>query len=374
MRYVLLFCAAAVLAAGQSARIRPASPLKMPGDVDSNSPAFWMNGQLNLINSTGLGPFLSRGPDQFSLGGGSLSRIIREKSSWPTWIEAVWADPTGPILAWYHQEQEYVCAGKQRPATPWIGAAISFDQGRTFRDLGIVLASGEPIDCSSQNGYFAGGHGDFSVVLDRESRYFYFFFSAYGGDVSQQGVAVARLAYEDRNSPVNRVWKYHNGEWSEPGVNGRLTPIFPANRAWQSAEADSFWGASVHWNTFLESWVILLNRSCCEPGWPQKGIYVTFNSDISDPSGWSRPKKILDTTGWYPQVLGIGRDGTDSLAGRVARLYVYGYSDWEIVFRRERAEVEPAPAPTPEPAPDPEPEPEPGPEPEPEPEPQAVNL
>jgi len=45
--------------------------------------------------------------------------------------------------------------------------------------------------------------------------------------------------------------------------------------------------------------------------------------------------RILKDTGWYPQVLGIGPEGTDSLAGHVARLYIYGHSRWEIVFKKE---------------------------------------
>lgn len=309
----------------------------MPGEVDSNSPAFWLNGELNLINSTGMGPLVSKGSDQFNLSGGSLSKIIRDKSTWPTWIEAVWVDPSGPILAWYHQEHEYVCNGQQRPAMPWIGAAISWDQGKTFRDLGIVLSSGAPVNCNSKNGYFAGGHGDFSVVLDRQQEYFYFFFSSYGGDVTQQGVAVARMAFTDRFSPVNRVWKYFDGNWSEPGVNGRMSPVFQAKSAWQNAAADSYWGPSVHWNTYLQQWVILMNRSCCAPGWPQKGIYVTFNNDLANPAGWTAPKKIMNNPGWYPQVLGLGKNQTDRVAGRVARLYIYGNSEWEIVFRKPDA-------------------------------------
>lgn len=349
-----MLCSLAILAAGQSVLVREATPVAMPGQVDSNSPAFWMNGQFHLLNSTGLGPLLSQGSDQFNLTPGSISRIIRDKSSWPTWIEAVWVDPSGAILAWYHQEHEYVCAGRQRPAMPWIGAAISFDQGHTFRDLGVVLSSSEPVDCTSENGYFAGGHGDFTVVPDREKNYFYFFFSAYGGSLDQQGVAVARLAYSDRMSPANRVWKYNNGDWNEPGVGGKITPIFRASSAWQFADADSFWGPSIHWNTFLKSWVILMNRSCCTPGWPQEGIYVTFNPDITNPEGWSIPEKILETPGWYPQVLGTRPNHTDSVAGRVARLYIYGNSEWELVFRRP-VEPEPPPAPSPEEPTEPEP-------------------
>lgn len=99
---------------------------------------------------------------------------------------------------------------------------------------------------------------------------------------------------------------------------------------------DSFWGPSVHWNTHLEAYVVLMNRSCCTTGFPQEGIYAAFNSDLSKPTGWTKPKKILGDVGWYPQVLGLGAGETDSVAGKEARLYVNGQSRWKVTFRKPR--------------------------------------
>lgn len=306
--------------------------MTMPGRVDSNSPAFWLHGQFYLLNSTGgENPVLSRGADQFRLDGTSSTHIAKQQI-WPAWIEAVWVDQTGVILGWYHQEHEWVC-GAQRPAQPHIGAAMSYDGGKTFFDAGVILSSADSIRCSSKNGYFAGGHGDFSVILDREEKFFYILYSNYGGPVHTQGVSIARLAFSDRFQPVGNVWKYHNGAWGQAGLRGRSTPVFPATVSWQREDTDSFWGPSVHWNTHLRKFVVLMNRSCCTSGFPQEGIYASFNRDIGDPAGWSAPKKILDDPGWYPQVLGLGRGGTDSLAGDQARLYIYGKSRWRLIFR-----------------------------------------
>jgi hypothetical protein len=71
----------------------------------------------------------------------------------------------------------------------------------------LVLDSTPELDCKSQNGYFAGGNGDFSVIPDRSRTYFYFLISTYSGPVSAQGVAVARLAFKDRDNPVGKVSK-----------------------------------------------------------------------------------------------------------------------------------------------------------------------
>ena len=102
--------------------------------------------------------------------------------------------------------------------------------------------------------------------------------------------------------------------------------------------------------------MVLLNRSCCKPGWPQEGIYVTLNSDLSQPAAWRPVQRILSKSdigwspGYYPQVLGLEDGQTDNYPGEVARLCVHGRSIWEIVF--DAKEVEPEPEPKPEPKPD----------------------
>jgi hypothetical protein len=323
-----------LLAPAQSFIVRRAAPVRMPGLVDSNSPAFWRDGKLHLYNSVAQ-PYLSRGPDQFRL---SAPAMLSETNigNRPWWIESVWQDSNGTVFAWYHHEWPGRCNGSA-VTSPEIGALISRDGGQSFDDLGIILRAPEPINCSAENGFFGGGHGDFSVVPGRRGRFLYFLFGNYGGDESRQGVSMARMAISDRFAPVGAVWKYHEGQWREPGLGGRVTPAFPAARGWEHPDADAFWGPSVHWNTEIESYVMLLNRSCCRPDWPQEGIYISFNLNVADPAGWSAPQKLKlrGADDWYPQVLGLGPGETDSLAGARARIYVRGLSLWEIEFRRQ---------------------------------------
>ena len=115
-----------------------------------------------------------------------------------------------------------------------------------------------------------------------------------------------------------------------------MTPIFPARTAWQTRDTDAFWGPSVHWNTYLTRYVMLMNRSCCAPEWPQEGIYISYATDLADPAAWSPPTRLLAGGDWYPQVIGLdaGRRETDKLAGQVARFYMHGKSVHEIVFER----------------------------------------
>ena len=104
--------------------------------------------------------------------------------------------------------------------------------------------------------------------------------------------------------------------------------------AWHDADdrVDAFWGPSVHWNTSLQQYGMLLNRSKDE-SYSQEGIYVSFAPRLDDPSLWSAPAKILNGGRWYPQVVGSATgEGTDKQAGASARFFMSGRSDWMIHF------------------------------------------
>ncbi len=324
---LLLFLTLPAIALAQRVELRRADPISLPGDSDSNSPVHWWNGRFTVFQSAGL-PISSRGSWQKGVLK-ARAVFLTTYEHMPLWIESTWVDDDGKLYAWYHHET-LVCDGL---STPKIGALVSTDGGESFHDLGIVLESGYAPDCAAQNGYFAGGHGDFTVLLDQAQQYFYFYFGNYSGPDLTQGVAVARMAFADRADPVGRVRKFYRGIWREPGLRGRVTAILPASAVWSRPDTDSFWGPSLHWNTFLNQYVMLLNRSCCEPEWPPAGIYVSFNPDLANPHGWTPPQQILraEESGWYPQVIGLELGTTDKVAG-IARFYMGSDSHWEIVF------------------------------------------
>lgn len=114
------------------------------------------------------------------------------------------------------------------------------------------------------------------------------------------------------------------------------TPIFPTSDSWHDGtRADAFWGPSVHWNSHLGQYVMLLNRTK-DVDWTPDGIYVSFSPSLSDPTKWSPPQRILDEGSWYPQVMGSEPgEGTDKLAGQVARFFMAGLSRHYIVFERQ---------------------------------------
>ena len=312
-----------------------------PGDCDCNNPAHWECETLFVFNSTGH-PWRSSGADLFHLSQDYRRCEYDNQANGGRWIECTWKADNGVLYGWYHLEPPGVCAGTQTNSTqasltaPRIGAVSSTNNGATWHDLGLVLESPAVLRCDTKNLYFAGGNGDFSIMLDTRKEFLYFFISTYAGEVAEQGVAVARMRWADRDKPIGKVWKWHNGQWAEPGLGGRATPFVPARIDWHRADADAFWGPSIHWNTHLRQYVLLLNRAT-DCNWTQEGIYVSFNRDLLNPAGWSPPQKILAAPGkdrWYPQVIGLNkaRRETDKLASRMARLFVRGQSRWEILF------------------------------------------
>lgn len=333
----------------------PAPPLTLPGDVDSNSPAVWSEifgrPALYVLTSIAGTPSRSFGFD--------LDKMCAPRdvmiAPWPTggnWLEAVVADSEGTWYGYYHNERRSpLCGDDVERLAPRIGAARSRDRGKTWEDLGIILeAAPDTDDCNSWNTYFVGGVGDFSVMLDPDEQDLYIFFSQYGGPVESQGVALARLPWADRDEPVGKTLVFADNDWV-PALAAEVpegeasiqrwnypspAPLFPAKDSWHNGDekADAFWGPSVHWNTSLRQYVMLLNRAK-DIHWSQEGVYISYATRLDDPSAWSTPRRLMAGGKWYPQVLGLeNASGTDKIAGDTARFFMSGQSDYLIKFLR----------------------------------------
>jgi hypothetical protein len=210
----------------------------------------------------------------------------------------------------------------------------SKDSGATWEDLGIVLDAPPGSEaCTSSNRFVLGGVGDVTAALDPDTRDIYLYFSQYASDPGVQGVAVARIAWADRDAPAGKATIWNDGAWL---ADGHGSPLARARRPFhdRSSEADVFWGPSIHWNTYLERYVMLLNRAR-DDQFNNEGIYVSYSPTVTDPTQWSAPVKLMDGGGWYPQVIGIETgSGTDRMAGRRARFFLTGRSERFIEFER----------------------------------------
>jgi len=257
-------------------------------------------------------------------------------------MEAIIPDVDGTWYGYYHLERPATMCGTTDRVIPSIGAARSADFGATWESLGTVLAAPAfSFSCTTNDRYNVGGLGDFTVMLDPQSRDLYFFFSQYVRTEQLQGVGIARLAWADRDNPSRRVTVWQDGRWIPAALRfgperwiASAIPIFPAAEPWHDSDTavDAFWGPSVHWNTYLQQYVMLLNRSK-DTNWAQEGIYISFAPRLDDPRLWTTPTKILNGGMWYPQVIGIeDGSGTDKTAGELARLFMRGTSSQYLRF------------------------------------------
>jgi hypothetical protein len=334
-----------------TATLIPATTIAFGAGADSNSPAVWelIEGRNQLFLFTSFDGWSTRHS------GATVSTLVNmgpidvaPRPPHGVWMEAIVPDVDGTWYGFYHNELLADVCDDQTRALPRIGAARSRDFGMTWDDLGIVFeAPRESHNCATTNQYFVGGVGDFSVMLDRDHRYLYMFFSQYGRPAAIQGVTVARMPWWARDHPSGRMSVWSGATtWLPPrriswGRQGREysypsgVPIYRATDEWhEGMRVDAFWGPSVHWNTHLEQYVMLLNHAI-DGGFRQEGIYVAFSKSLSDPTAWSVPRRVLPGGTWYPQVLGIEPGvGTDKVAGERARLYVGGRSQYFIQFNK----------------------------------------
>jgi hypothetical protein len=326
------------------ARLVPAPRVELPARIDSSNPAVWslVDGvdQLLVISSWGGVPVRSVGHSLESLRNEGPVAFASHPGH-GVWLEAVIPDPPSPDgdgdtgwYAFYHHERPADLCGRPDRQLPRIGAMRSRDRGRTWEDLGIVLDAPPGSEaCQSSNRFVLGGVGDVTASLDPVTRDIYLYFSQYSRDPGVQGVAAARLAWADRDEPVGKLTIWQDGAWL---ADGHGTPLVRAGRPFhdRSAQADVFWGPSIHWNTHLERYVMLLNRAR-DDQFSNEGIYVAYSPTLADPTQWTAPVKLMDGGGWYPQVIGTESGaGTDRIAGRRARFFLTGRSERFIEFER----------------------------------------
>jgi hypothetical protein len=335
-----------------AARLISAPRLNLPGDIDSSNPFVWdrVDGRPRLFVLTSWGGMPIRSA------GDALDRLTRGEPvtiephpGHGVWMESIVTDDAGTWYGFYHHERPAEECGRVDRELPRIGAARSSDRGQTWQDLGIVLdAPSGTARCASTNRFVLGGVGDVSAMLDAKKEFLYLYFSQYFGGAETQGVAVARMVWADRDEPAGKAAVSNDGAWlpaaaaATSGEDGRVTawsypagtPLERPSRPFHdgNSAADVFWGPSVHWNTYLEQYVMLLNRARDE-NFGTEGIYVSYAPSLADPRSWSRPVRLMSGGEWYPQVVGLEPgSGTDRLAGKRARFFLTGRSERFIEF------------------------------------------
>ena len=332
-----------------SARLISSSRLNLPGEIDSSNPAVWAldHGiqRFFVISSWGGVPVRSIGASIESLRRDQPVGFLSHPGH-GVWMEAIVPDESGAWYGYYHHERPADLCGRPDRQLPRIGAMRSTDNGATWTDLGIVLDAPPGSEaCDSSNRFVLGGVGDVTAALDRDHQDLYLYFSQYGRAGVSQGVGVARLAWADRDQPAGKISVWNDGAWlpasedPDRDIGWRYppgTPLVASQRPFHdgSSTNDVYWGPSIHWNTYLQQFVMLINRAK-DDVFGEEGIYVAFSPTLSDPGSWSAPKKLLSGGEWYPQVIGSETGtGTDRTAGQRARFFMMGKSTRMIEFQK----------------------------------------
>jgi hypothetical protein len=255
-----------------------------------------------------------------------------------------------------------------------IGIMKSTDAGRTWVDKGIILEDKQPrmiLKPDNTSVDFAGGVGDPSAVVSGD--YLYIFYSEYGypGNYNEksydpvlewagQCISVARIPLKELDNPAKKArrWDGHSFNVSYDGVGKPIKslqiPLEEGGGPTSSAKAKYYWGPSVSWNTYLQSWVMLMARAEA-PKWEGSAIFISFNKNPdlgkgSNSQDWSEPQLLLEKKGdviWYPSLQPTSKPEdirnryTCLRMGKRARLY-YKYfpknesdrylSEYEIEF------------------------------------------
>ena len=255
-----------------------------------------------------------------------------------------------------------------------IGIMKSTDAGRTWADKGIVLEDKQPrmiLRPDNTSVDFAGGVGDPSEVVSGD--YLYIFYSEYGYpgiynektydpvlEWAGQCISVARIPLKELDSPWKKArrWDGNSFTVSYDGVGKPIKslqiPLEKGGGPTSLSIAKYYWGPSVSWNAYLQSWVMLMARAEA-PKWEGSAIFISFNKNQDLGEGhnsqdWSEPQLLLEKKGgiiWYPSLQptsspeDIQNKYTCLRMGKRARLY-YKYfpknerdrylSEYEIEF------------------------------------------
>ena len=314
--------------------------------TDANSPLVWIENTLTLFFNNwhfADGRAYSRiatGPDLNNLETRGFVTIGDDPKLTHRWFESVIRLENGDLFAFFHSEEGVPCSFYIK--SPQIGVALSQDNGYTWQNLGFILES--PIsenNCDAKNGFFSNGVGDFSVLLDKKQEYVYIYFANYpmNDQVEDQGISAARIRVSDLFNPTDKAWRWYQGSYSEPGMGGRSSALFKVGKNFNFSDPDSFWGPALHFNTYLNKYVMVMPRT--QGGnpptlvWPTEGIYMTLSDDLTDPKSWSEPVKIAQGGYWYPQFVGINPNDqeTDSKIGKWARFFLEGESKYLVQFK-----------------------------------------
>lgn len=232
----------------------------------------------DMMSLRAVGQVLARGPKgSYDNGYAGIGGAVREAK-------------TGNVLAFYHGEDQEGAPTNAAGVPGFycsVALAVSKDEGRTFEKRGPVITSQAP---KKSTGVFDQGCGDMCALTDKDGRFYLIYYCEHSR-VDGRGVQIclARSPVESAGAPGS--WrKYYEGNFTEPGLGGKDTPVLAGGRH----EADAIF-PHVTWVKELQQYVMLFNlvnyRENTSTNAPtQSGIWAAVSRDGIH---WGAPAQVL---------------------------------------------------------------------------------
>jgi hypothetical protein len=183
-----------------------------------------------------------------------------------------------------------------------IGLAESEDDGDTWVKKGQIIRCAKPKEWAADPHQGGRGVGLPGGLADVSGKYFYIYYTdlstPQGGTGGQ--ISVARCSLED-GPPLPGNWKkYFRGDFTEPGLGGKETPIIDL---YSSGHAGARYGRPTY-SVSLKKYVMVFNVNRAKEwadGLPPEssGIYLALSDDLIK---WSAQVKLV--SGYAQRVLG----------------------------------------------------------------------
>lgn len=233
-----------------------------------------------------------------------------------TWIANVYDMREGNVLAFVHCEERVSNrheTNKKQGVYFRFGLALSRDGGRNWKWLGYIM---EP-NATFRDWYMNSvnlniGYANYII----KDGYFYVYYrdNKYQNGKFEEGVAVMRAKVDEvANAALSNrvtVWhKYYNGEWIEPGLNGKFTPLNIPVRGLMHGDAA--------YNEYLDKYVLVVRGHKWE-NVNKAEIHISFSDDGITWSDWQyifQDEHMND----YPSIVSTG-DNNEVLG---KEFYVY---------------------------------------------------
>ncbi len=245
-------------------------------------------------------------------------------------IAGVHRTPDGRLYAIYHAEDH---AGMPSFSTgqpgyyATVAMAFSDDDGLSWQKIGSVIQSDKPKTWARYPGQADRGTGEPSLALDPSGNWLYTYYTEHSrANTVGVYISMARASTEIRDPADIEFFKYHNGEFSEPGLGGSDSPIIRLTTG-QTTEALL---PHVVFVPALERYVMTLsvnnwNDYLTDQGLTNSGAYISFSRDGIT---WSTPALVhrdfvvpivRESFCWGSTIV---FDDVDELTG----WFLYGYS------------------------------------------------